>query len=104
MQRDFRHGLLTVVLIAVGMLAQGEPLSAQVASPQTDAQDLPGLLVSRQLLEAEALVVGDVVRLSAEETDDGARPFRIVGVYEPTPNPLRIRWRCASRSMSRMWR
>ncbi len=48
------------------------------------------MLVSRQLLEAKALVVGDVVRLSAEETGDGARPFRIVGVYEPTPDPLRI--------------
>ena len=48
------------------------------------------MLVFRQLLEAEALVVGDVVRLSAEESGDGARPFRIVGVYEPTPDPLRI--------------
>ena len=72
------------------MLAQGEPVSAQVSSPQTDAQDLPGVLVSRQLLDDVALVVGDVVRLSAEETGDGARPFRIVGVYEPTPDPLRI--------------
>lgn len=81
---------LAVLVIAVGMLAQGEPLSAQVASPPTDGQDLPRVLVSRQLLEAEALVVGDVVRLSAEETGDGARPFRIVGVYEPTPDPLWI--------------
>ena len=61
-------------------------LSAQ----STDARDLPGVLVSRHLLEAEALAVGDVVRLSADDTGDEARPFRVVGVYEPTPDPLRI--------------
>ncbi len=81
---------LAVVVVAASMVAQSEPLSAQVASPSSDASDLPAVLVSRQLLEAEALVVGDVVRLAADETGDGARPFRIVGVYEPTPDPLRI--------------
>ena len=46
--------------------------------------------MSRQLLEAEALAVGDVVRLAADDTGDGERSFRVVGVYEPTRDPLRI--------------
>ncbi len=72
------------------MLALGVILAAQTAQTTLDARDLPGLLVSRQLLEAEALAVGDVVRLAADDTGDGERSFRIVGVYEPTPDPLRI--------------
>lgn len=50
------------------------------------AQDLPDILVSRQLLAAEHLRVGDVVQLSATADGPGRR-FRIAGVYEPMANP-----------------
>ena len=72
------------------MLVQGVTLSAQRAATSTDVSDLPGLLVSRHLLEDQALAVGDVVRLSADDTGAAARPFHVVGVYEPIPDPLRI--------------
>ena len=75
---------------AASVLALGVTLAAQTTNTTSDARDLPGLLVSRQLLEAEALAVGDVVRLAADDAGDGERSFRIVGVYEPTPDPLRI--------------
>lgn len=48
------------------------------------------ILVSRQLLEARDLSVGDVVSLSASRTGEDPRPFRIAGVYEPTPDPMRL--------------
>ena len=80
---------VAVFVCAAGVLAQGVTLSAQLAN-SSDARDLPGLLVSRHLLEDEALALGDVVRLSADDTGAAARPFRVVGVYEPTPDPVRI--------------
>ena len=54
------------------------------------AGDAPEILVSRQLLEARGLSVGDVVSLSASRTGESPRPFRIAGVYEPTPDPMRL--------------
>ena len=81
---------VAVLVCAASALAQGVTLSAQTTSTAPDARFLPGVLVSRQLLEAEALAVGGIVRLSPDNTGDGARPFRVVGVYEPTPDPLRI--------------
>jgi putative ABC transport system permease protein len=51
------------------------------------AADPPAILVSRQLLAAERLQVGDLVQLSASGAGDRARTFRIVGVYEPIANP-----------------
>ena len=81
---------VAVLVWAASVLAQDATLSAQITNTAPDARDLPGVLVSRHLLEAEALAVGDIVRLSADDTGDGARPFRVVGVYEPTPDPLRI--------------
>jgi ABC-type lipoprotein release transport system permease subunit len=56
------------------------------------AQDQePGtILVSRQLAESERLGIGSVVRLSADPGGALAREFRIVGIYEPTPDPVRL--------------
>jgi hypothetical protein len=46
--------------------------------------------VTRQLLEARALHVGDVVRLATGASGADARPFRVDGVYEPAPDPMRF--------------
>ena len=81
---------VAVFVWAASVLAQNGTLSAQITNAAPDVRDLPGVLVSRHLLEAEALAVGDIVRLSADDTGDRTRPFRVVGVYEPTPDPLRI--------------
>jgi len=58
------------------------------AAAQTPA--LPEILVSRQLAEAEQLVVGTTVRLSSAANGSSAREFRIGGIYEPTPDPERL--------------
>ncbi|HVR72172.1 MAG TPA: FtsX-like permease family protein [Vicinamibacteria bacterium] len=50
----------------------------------------PDILVSRTLLRDRELRVGDVVLLSADARGASARPFRIAGTYEPTPDPSRF--------------
>lgn len=49
-----------------------------------------GILVSRQLAEAEHLTVGSIVQLATDASGAGAQEFRIAGIYEPTPNPSRL--------------
>ena len=51
---------------------------------------IPDMLVSRQLLEREHLAIGQVVELSRDAAGGGATRFRIAGVYEPVPDPLRF--------------
>ncbi|MBM3818723.1 MAG: FtsX-like permease family protein [Acidimicrobiia bacterium] len=53
-------------------------------------QQPPDILVSRQLAEAEGLGVGDVVDLATSAAGANARPFRIAGIYEPTPDPMQL--------------
>jgi ABC-type lipoprotein release transport system permease subunit len=48
------------------------------------------ILISRQLMESQQLHVGDVVSLSAAPSGEGGHRFRITGVYEPTPDPMRL--------------
>jgi putative ABC transport system permease protein len=48
------------------------------------------ILVSRQLADAEQLDVGDEVRLATDAAGANARAFRIAGIYEPTPDPMRL--------------
>ena len=50
----------------------------------------PDILVSRQLMEQEHLTVGQVVELSRDASGHDARKFRIAGVYEPVPDPMRF--------------
>ena len=72
-----------IVLILAAVLG-----AASLASAQTT--DLPTILVTRQLAERERLAVGDTVQLAREA--DGANPgmFRIAGIYEPVPDPMRL--------------
>jgi putative ABC transport system permease protein len=54
------------------------------------ADTLPEILVSRQLLAARGLTVGDVVTLAQDAAGAGGRRFRIAGTYEPLPDPIRL--------------
>lgn len=72
-------GTLTASLLP----AQDAPLPAQDAPP-------PSILLSRQLAELEGLATGDEVELATDGADGNARTFRIAGIYEPTPNPMRL--------------
>jgi putative ABC transport system permease protein len=60
------------------------------AQSAVDSDELPSILVSRQLLESQHLSVGDVVSLSTEPTGARSRQFRIAGEYEPMPDPMRL--------------
>jgi ABC-type lipoprotein release transport system permease subunit len=71
--------LLVPGLLAVALPAAREPRDAA-----------PAILVSRQLAESRALHVGDIVHLSAERADTNAKAFRVDGIYEPTPDPMRF--------------
>ena len=75
----------SLVILTVCLTAAAALLSAR-----QPATGIPGILVTRQLMEARGLSVGDVVQLSRESSGAKARAFRIDGVYEPTPDPLRF--------------
>jgi ABC-type lipoprotein release transport system permease subunit len=74
------------------------PLAALVAvvalsaivSGDTKADATPGILISRQLAADRQLHVGDIVRLSARPSGERAQSFRIDGIYEPVPDPMRF--------------
>jgi ABC-type lipoprotein release transport system permease subunit len=65
-------------------------VSAAVIDQERKADEPPSILISRQLAESRHLQAGDVVRLSGERSGANARPFRIGGIYEPTPDPMRF--------------
>ena len=60
------------------------------AATAPPAADLPAILVSRQLAEREHLHAGDTVTLALDGHGSGSRPFRVGGIYEPTPDPMRF--------------
>lgn len=72
------------LLVLAAALTALLPLRAAADSP------LPGVLVSRQLAEARGLAEGSVIRLGPETTAASAQRFRVVGIYEPTPDPMEL--------------
>src|SRR5207248_1670099 len=68
-----------LVLTAAGLRA---------SAPKTD-YEAPPVLISRQLLRDAHLAVGDLVVLSADPGGNNSERFRIAGVYEPMPDPLK---------------
>src|SRR5262245_7357015 len=82
MNRARSFVLLIVVRVGTGGAASTgsqEP----AASPQA-------ILISRQLATSRGLQVGNILQLSTDRTVSNARSFRIAGIYEPTPDPLRF--------------
>jgi len=70
-------------VLALLVFANCPAYSAPAANP-------PDVLVSRQLLAKAHLSVGDVVTFAADAGGTRARRFRIAGVYEPTPDPMKF--------------
>lgn len=68
------------------LLAVGAALSGHEANPAAP----PSILISRQLAESHGLHRGDIVRLSSDRSGTNTRPFRVDGIYEPTPDPMRF--------------
>ena len=81
------------VLLLLGLVIALAPVLHEITSAQAgsgDAADLPAVLVSRQLLAARRLSVGDVVLLAQDASGAEPRRFRIAGAYEPIPDPIRL--------------
>jgi len=64
------------------------PMYSAAAAPP--ASTLPDILLSRQLAEQASLRVGDTVTFAAEADGKDAKQFRVAGIYEPTPDPMRF--------------
>src|SRR2546426_1035126 len=79
LERD-RQGHVAIAAASTPRLAvnQGSPPGAY-----------PAILVTRQLAEEAHLRVGDIVSLSTDPSGTAPRPFRIAGLYEPMPDPMR---------------
>lgn len=54
------------------------------------AADPPAILVSRQLAAKAGIGPGDIVTLAVDAEGTQGRQFRVTGVYEPTPDPMRF--------------
>jgi len=54
------------------------------------ASDLPTVLVSRQLAERASLHAGDTATFASDASGANATRFRVAGIYEPTPDPMRF--------------
>jgi putative ABC transport system permease protein len=72
------------------VLASLVVLTAAAAPASPQELGVQPILVSRQLAESEGLEVGDVVQLARTPQGANTRPFRIEGIYEPTPDPMRL--------------
>jgi putative ABC transport system permease protein len=72
---------LVTFIVALGSLA---------APAVTLAADPPAILVSRQLAARAHLAVGEVVTLALDADGTQGRQFRVTGIYEPTPDPMRF--------------
>jgi ABC-type antimicrobial peptide transport system permease subunit len=79
----FTTGILAAPLLLTAVFTCA--LRAQQPSPE-----VPEILVSRQLADAERLQPGAIVELAGLADGSDARRFRIVGIYEPTPDPSRL--------------
>jgi putative ABC transport system permease protein len=79
------------VRTALAILLFGVMVAAGLTTVATAANDEPPpILVSRQLATSERLSVGQVVRLSRSAKGDDPRSYRIAGIFEPTPDPMRL--------------
>jgi len=66
------------------------PLLVLLLSVPVFADSTPDVLVSRQLAAKAHLAVGDIVSVAADSAGTRSRQFRIAGVYEPTPDPMKF--------------
>jgi len=78
--------LLTAGCVAIACLV----IMAPVAAGQDARAAIPDILLTRQLMDARKLRIGDVVKLATTASGKDAREFRIAGTYEPAPDPMRF--------------
>ena len=76
------------IIVALATLASAIWCGAPNVAAQT--AQLPAILITRQLAAAEGLRVGDTVALANKPDGSSARQFRVTGIYEPVPDPMRL--------------
>jgi ABC-type lipoprotein release transport system permease subunit len=79
--------LITLVCAALVTVSMAVPSAAPGAEDPSQPADV---LVSRQLAAQANLRVGDIIMLSEDQNGSRPRRFRVAGVYEPTPDPMRF--------------
>src|SRR5688500_5851204 len=80
-----RRLLILVLTLAIASLA-----SWATPNVMAQAEQLPAILITRQLATTEGLRVGDSVSLSSKPDGTAPRQFRIAGIYEPVADPMRL--------------
>ena len=83
------HAAASLACLGI-VLAVASPAASAPILQVRPTGEIPGVLVSRQLLSDLHLAIGDSVSLSLDPSGANARPFRIQGVYEPTPDPMKL--------------
>ena len=83
--RPRRPVILVLTLAAFASLA-----SWAVPNVAAQTEQLPTILITRQLAAAEMLQVGDTVSLASKPDGTAAQRFRIAGIYEPVADPMRL--------------
>ena len=78
------------MLIAIGCLVLAAGFSGVAAQESPSDPPVANVLVSRQLAARAHLAVGDAVTLAGDTAGTRAVRFRVAGVYEPTPDPMRF--------------
>ena len=77
-----RRATVIVFLVCVaGLTASAAHAAAEL---------LPDVLLSRQLMRDANLAVGDTIVLSADPEAAQPKQFRVAGVYEPIPDPMKF--------------
>jgi len=72
------------------MAAFAVALAAAAAAGSSSPAPLPEILLSRQLAEQASVRPGETVTIAAAANGAGAKQFRVAGIYEPTPDPMRF--------------
>jgi len=81
--------LILSALIALATIIATRWWTPAILHGQQNEQ-LPAILVTRQLAAVEGLRIGDVVTLAARPDGSSAKQFRIAGIYEPVADPTRL--------------
>src|SRR5579862_1280283 len=77
-------------IILSNMLRRTAVVAMAVLAVTAAARAQPPIIVTRQLAARAHLAVGDVVTFAADPKGARSTQFRIAGIYEPTPDPMRF--------------
>jgi hypothetical protein len=78
--------VLPALLLSVALAATAAGRLSASEAPATPAD----VLLSRQLMRDAHLSIGDVVVIAADPAGARAMRFRVAGVYEPAPDPMKF--------------